>query len=502
MRGFYLFILILLLPVFIYGKGISKNIHGFINDKGEKLFDIEGYAVTVYETKGMLEDEAAVRLIERTYNLDYSRKTYVDSTLGIKNKIIESSVNKKEWPFQISQKCILLQIMPDIITILYLETSIDRDLKIEEEILKAYLNGQLNRMSTPGNTTASITLAGKVIHLPVTAEWIAPQKIVDEDSQLSWFEFSSTSRAKQYLSNQQIIDRSSNVEFIKEDEISIILDSKSFKSHRVVYRDLSDESLADYLIAYYIEGKLRGRNVVCILSYSGHSPEYLYLPPLLGAVMQIASVSDSKEQDLQREYPFYSVNSFKTKNKYNQEYNYFYAYRFEIQLGSVLPFGNLRDVYPMAPSLGMYISIPLFYRLGLDGGFQGAIPIESGFDYYYSDGSVEKTKATGVLGINMRGRYLLHQTRDWIFSGYLGVGGNWLFTNIINEEAYNWETDTYNKYAVSSLDVFVGCNVSYKKFGLFVEYHLTPYGNSNKVKYDFGKNSFNVGLTFTTGWDL
>jgi hypothetical protein len=477
--------------------------HGLKNDNGEIFLEVSGYTISVYDVNGTVDDEATIRLVKNLYGLGHILRTYTDPTLRKKNKIIEGLIDTPDLPVQISQKCFLLQKDDKTITVLYLETSLDRDIEIEKEILTALLNGKLTSRISHEKAISKITLAGKKINLLVEADWIAPHKVVNEDAQVSWSEFSSESRANQYISNQIIIDKASNVDYAKDEEIEILFDKKTVIARRIVYYDSSNETHADYLIVYYFVYSLRGQSVACILSCYENSEDVLSLPPLLESVMQIASVSGSVEQPIQMEYPFYSVASFDAKNKYNGENNYFYSYRFEFQLGSILPFGNLRNVYSVAPSLGFYCSIPLFYRVGLDLGFQGAIPVKSGFDYYYSDGSAEHTKSTGILGVNMRGRYLVHQTGGWIFSGYVGIGANWLFTNIANEDSYDWETDSYRtKYAVAALDVFPGCNISYKKIGLFVEYHLTPYGNSNKVKYDFGKNSFNLGVTFTTGWDL
>lgn len=497
MGRFYLFMLILLPAFALYGKEIPQDIQGFVNDNGEKLFHFDGYTIILNEMEGRLEDEATVRLIEKTYQLDHIRKRYVDSKLSVANKMMESTLSYKNWPFPINQKCMLLQMKPDRITVLYLETFIAGNSGIEEKILKGFFDGKLKATITLGSTALNIRLVGKNIYLPANVEWVAPGKVMDEESQISWSEFWSASRAEQYLANQKVIDKLDNVEVVSEDKIKVLFDGMPVMSHRIVYRDLSDEPVADYLIAYYVEGVVRRRNVAGILSHYSNNESDYSLSPLLESVMQVVSVRGNED------YSFVGKKTFEARNKYNEGNNYFNSYRFEFQLGTMLPFGSLQDVFPVAPSLGFYVSIPVFYRVGLDGGGTAAIPVKSGFDYYYSDGSTEHTKSTGILGASFRVRYLLHQTGGWLFSGYVGAGANCLFTNIPDEDSYDWETDTYNNnLSIVALDVFVGCNISYKKVGFFVEYHLTPYGSSNKVKYDFGKHLFNVGLTFTTGLDL
>lgn len=499
MGRFYLFMLILLPAFALYGKEIPQDIQGFVNDNGEKLFYFDGYTIILNEMEGRLEDEATVRLIERTYQMDHIRKRYMDSKLSVANKMMESTLSYKNWPFPINQKCMLLQMKPDRITVLYLETFIAGNSGIEGKILKGFFDGKLNKATTTlGSTALYIKLVGKNIYLPANAEWVAPGKVMDEDSQISWSEFSSASRAEQYLANQKVIDKLDNVEVVSEDKIEVLFDGKSVMSHRIVYRDLSDEPGGDYLIAYYVEGVVRRRNVAGILSHYSNKESGFSLSPLLESVMQVVSSVRGNE-----DYSSVGEKTVEARYQYGAGNNYFNDYRFEFQFGTMLPFGNLRDAFPMAPSLGVYASIPVFFQVGLDMGFTGAIPIKSSFDYYYSDGSTEHTRSTGILGASFRVRYLLHQTGGWLFSGYVGAGANCLFTNIPDEDSYDWETDTYNNnLSIVALDVFVGCNISYKKVGFFVEYHLTPYGSSNKVKYDFGKHLFNVGLTFTTGLDL
>ena len=77
MRGIYILILILF-PTYFNGQEILRGIHGLISEKGEQLFEVEGYSISVYETKGSLDNEATIRLIERAYQLDHISKRYTD----------------------------------------------------------------------------------------------------------------------------------------------------------------------------------------------------------------------------------------------------------------------------------------------------------------------------------------------------------------------------------------------------------------------------------------
>ncbi|MDR0824805.1 MAG: hypothetical protein LBN74_06890, partial [Prevotella sp.] len=49
-------------------------------------------------------------------------------------------------------------------------------------------------------------------------------------------------------------------------------------------------------------------------------------------------------------------------------------------------------------------------------------------------------------------------------------------------------------YSFETLDVFGGVNLRYKKVGLYMEYHYTPYSISGRVSEDFGNSAVNLGV--------
>lgn len=485
MRGLYLFLFVLL-PTVFFGQATFKDIKGFVNEKGEQLFEIEGYSVSVHEIKGSIDDQSVQDLVIRNYQLDQILRIYTDPSIKVHHKIIESSIIESDFPLRINQKCLLLQTKADYLTVLYLETSLDRDLKIEKEIITAFLNGKLTNRINPEKVTSAITIAGKKMELLVEAKRIAPNKIINENAQISWSVFSSKSRANQYISNQIMIDKASDVDYVKEDEIDILFDKKAVKARRIVYHDPLIETQADYLISYHLVYKLGSEYVACILSYYEYSDDVLYLPALLKSIMQIPYATDD-------EYSF-SEEQKDLPNYWTIDYND--TYMLEVYAGTMLPFGSLKDVYKLAPSFGTYFGIPVANRMAIDVGFQFAFPINSSFEYFYGDNSSEYAKAETLLGGNVRWRNLLHQTGYWSYWGYLGVGVNYLITNIVDENSYDWETNTYEKYSITSLDLLAGFNIRYKNVGVFAEYHFTPYGNSDRLKYNFGNSSFNLGFKY------
>lgn len=486
MRYLFCISFIFISTTILYGTTFLDGIHGLKNEKGEMLFEVSGYTISVYEVKGSVDDEGTLRLVEKAYGLDHILMTYTDSTLNMKNKIIEGLIDALGLPVQISQKCILLQKENEIITVLYLETSIKRDFVLEEEIVQACIDGQLSKYASEGKTAFSMTLAGKKIDLPYGAEWVTPNRIVKENALVNWSEFSSASRANQYLSNQINIDKAERLEYIKENEIDVLFDGKPVMARRFVFRDPSSGSVSNYMITYYLVCELRGRYVACILSYYGYASDDFYLPALLESVMQITSISRQMYSSFsEKKDEVRPVSNLTGEND---------GYLIEFQFGAILPSGNLRNVYNIAPSMGMYFGFPVGKRMGIDIGAQFAFPINSSFDYYWGGSTPDEAEAVWLGGLSVRWRYQMGQSKKLSYFSYLGLGAIWLTTDI--EDEYDWESDSYSYNSVATVDVFSGFNIRYKKIGLFVEYHFTPYAISDKVKDNFGHSSFNVGISF------
>ncbi|MDR2918889.1 MAG: hypothetical protein LBV72_05940 [Tannerella sp.] len=463
----------------LYSQDLLSGIQGIKNDNGEMLFEVSGYTISVYEMKGSVEDAGMIRMVEKSYGLVHLQRTYTDSTLRMKNKIVESLIDTPDLPVQISQKCFLLQKDDKTVTVLYLETSVKRDFVLEKEILHLCLDGRLAESVSDERSTRYMILARKKIHLAYEAKKLAPNRIVHGESQISWSEFSSKSRANQYVENQMAIDKADNVEFIKEEYVDVFFDGVPVTARRVIFYDPSNLTDTDYLIVYYVMVQLRGRYVGCILSHYKDNIDQLHIPAFLHTILTITSstklISSAESSDKERVY-----------EEANEEYN---SYLFEFQFSSWMPIGNLRNVFTVAPTIGAYVCFPIRQKFGIDVGLQLGFPLESNFEYYG-----EGTEATSFLGFNLRGRYRGALSRNVVYFYYLGMGANWLFTDI--ESGYNEEYDSYDYYKVAAFDMFGGFNIRYKKIGGFIEYHFTPYGNSGAVKHNIGHSSINLGISF------
>lgn len=455
----------------LYSQNLLSGMQGIKNNNGEVLFEVSGYTISVYEMKGSVEDAGMIRIVEKSYGLDHILMMYSDSTLKVRNRIIESLIDTPDQPLQISQKCFLLQKDDKTVTVLYLETSMKRDFVLEEEIVRACINDKLSKYIINKKDARSISLGGKKISLPNGAEWIAPHKILYEDSQISWSEFSSLSGADQYLKNQMAIDKADDIEYIGTDDIKVLFNEIPVTARRVVYRDPANRSLSNYLIVYYVMVPQSGGYAGCVLSYYDDRRDGYGLPSLLESVMVI---STENKQVVVPDLPTKSDLEY-AKEEANEEYN---AYLLEFQLSSWMPIGNLRNVYKYAPTIGAYLCFPIKQKFGLDVGMQVGFPIESSFEYYD-----EWTEATSFVGLNLRGRYRGALARNVVYFSYLGMGVNWLFTDI--ESGYNEEYDSYDYYKVAALDIFAGFNIRYKKIGWF--YRISLYSlwrfRWNKIQY-------------------
>ena len=467
----------------LYSQDILSGMQGIKNDKGEMHFEVSGYIVSVYEIKGSVDDEETRRLVEKAYGLDHILKVYSDSTLKVRNKIMEGLIDTPDFPLQINQICFLLQKDNETVTVLYLETSVKRDFVLEKEILHLCLDGRLAEYASDEIFTRYMILAGKKIFLANEAEKRAPNRIVHGKSQISWSEFSSESRANQYVKNQMAIDKADEVEFIKEEYVKVLFDGIPVTARRVIYYDPSDLTDTDYLIVYYVMVQLRGRYIGCILSHYKDNKDQLHIPAFLHSILTITSSTK-----------LISSVDFSEKEREHEEANEAYnAYLLDLQLSSWMPVGNLRNVYKFAPAIGIYFCFPIAQKFGIDAGGQVGLPIDSSFDYYETS-TPTRTEATSFMGLHLRGRYRGAFSRNIVYFYYLGMGANWLFTDI--ESGYNEEYDSYDYYKVGTLDIFGGFNIRYKRVGCFIEYHYTPYGNSSSVRYNIGHSSINVGLSF------
>lgn len=473
----------------MYSQDRLSGIHGLKNEKGEMHFEVSGYTISVYEVKGSVDDEGTLRLLEKAYGLNHILMTYTDSTLSMKNKIVESLIDAPGIPLQITQKCILLQKDNETITVLYLETSIKRDFVLEEEIVHACIDGQLSNYASNKKAALFMTLAGKKIDLPYGAEWVTPSRIVNEKSLIDWSEFSSVSRANQYLSNQINLDKVEGLEYIKENEIDVLFDGKPIKARRFVFHDPSNGLVFNYMITYYLVCELRGRYITCILSHYRYTPDDCYLPALLESVMHITSISKQM---------YTTFSDKKDGAKLSERLSTFVnSYFFELQLSSLMPLGDLREAYKVAPVLGVYLGFPVKKQMGIDAGIQLAIPVYSDFEYDAA-GVTEYAKAMFQCGVNLRWRYQMKPSKDIYCFNYLGAGVAWFFIDIEwdPELVENHHIKFSDSVILASLDLFGGFNVRYKKLGLFAEYHYIPYGNKNKISYEFGSNSVNLGFSF------
>lgn len=489
MRYLFPIFFLLISTTILYGTTFLDRIHGLKDEKGEMHFEVSGYKIVVYDVKGSVNDEGTLRLVEKAYRLDYILMTYSDSTFKVENKIIESLIDTPDLPLQISQKCILLQKDDETITVLYLETSLDRDFVLEEEIVQACINGQLAKYVSDERTTHYITLAGKKISLPSGAEWIAPNKMICMKSLIDKSEFSSVSKARQYLSDQIKVDKAENIHCIKENEIDVLFDEEPVVAQRIVFRDSTNSEILKYLIFYYLVCELRGQYVACILSHYGYSQDDLYLPVLLESVMNITSISKQM-------YSTFSDKKDESKLSGRLlpfENSLFY----EFQLSSLMPLENLRSVYKVAPALGIYLGFPVKKQMGIDVGIQFAVPLYSNFGYDVG-GVSEYGKALYQFGINLRWRYQMKLSKDIYCFNYLGAGVAWLYIDITSypELIEGRHSELPYSATLASLDLFVGFNIRYKKSGLFVEYHYIPYGNKDKIFYEFGPNSINLGFSY------
>ncbi|MDR0825148.1 MAG: hypothetical protein LBN74_08650 [Prevotella sp.] len=456
------------------------GMQGLRNEKGEVMLELSGYDIFVTTVKGQVNNEKTISSIKKKYNMEAVLSEYSDPNISKANNIIEAeSVGRNGSKVKMNQVCYLLGKSDTEVGVILFQTLNPRDTVLEQEVVKVYLDNGLAYYISDEQTANSISFAGRKIDLGSACNRISPHNVNCNGGQMSWSEFPTFESANRDINTHIDSNVKDNLSILAEDDIDVIFEDIPSLAHRVVYRQESEFGERTYpLVVYYIAQEVRGRYVSCVLSNYAYNRNDYELAPLLQEVISIPVLPESASN------PF-DIPRYEDREKGS------FINLIEVRAGNWFPIGNLRNAYEIAPSIGAYFGYPVKKTMAVDIGFQIAFPINRQlFDYSRSNWT-EAAKANIVANVNARFRYQQEVAKNVYWTTYAGAGFISVQTNLDKEYYYD---DEDKWYSFETLDVFGGVNLRYKKVGLYLEYHYTPYSISGRVSEDFGNSAVNLGV--------
>ena len=469
----------------------SPALQGLQGKNGELYFEMSGYGIRVFSYKGKISSSKDIAKVKKKYKIQNIQAEYSDDQIGIQNAIIEYQSSLANNPEVIlNEVFFLLQKAENEMTIIHFNTLNQRDIILEQDFVKAYLNDSLTDYISKDWNVETVSFAGKTIQLGNACGWRSPHNLYCKGGQISWSEFSSYETANLDLDARIAANNSPDYSILSEEDIDILFDGIPTVAYRIAYLSEKDYYRTP-LIVYYVVTELRGRYISCTMSNYGYNRNDYELSPLLEQFMSIPEKPEWAYNSL--DVPQYEDFTEKQQERIDNQ-----TPLWELRLGTLLPLGNLKNRYTVAPSIELFVGFPFGEKrnMAIDLGVQIGIPVQAKkFDYYYEKNrrETDPTKATLLPRVNLRYRYQKTLSPNIFSTIYLGAGYGTLTTNL--EDGVSSDGNkTY--YEVGALNVYGGGSIRYKRIGCFVEYQYNPYNFSYKVDTNFGSSALNIGAFF------
>lgn len=485
----------LLLSVFIlisaslYPQDIDwSSMHGLMNEKGQISIEISGYEIYILTEKGQIDKEKDIQKIAKKYKLKNVYWKY-DYPLDKPNVVLESQNEYKNTnETKVNQTCYIFPDSDKKLRTILMNTINKRDTVLELSLVKAYFDDRLSPYISTNLKADTISFAGRDIHLGSACSWRSPHNLYCMGGQMSWSEFPTFDAAETDINARIASNVNDKLMILQEEDIDVVFEDIPSLAHRVVYRQIPSSRMTYYyrsnpLIVYYIVQEVRGRYISCVMSNYGYNKNDYELAPLLQQVMSIPEMPETAHNKFDIPEP-------------DQEYEEVVAKKyfiplFEIRSGVWQPLGKLRDVYKFAPSVELFMGLPIRSNMTIDLGLQFAFPSNRKEFDFYTYGYVYPVKTNLLGSINVRWRYEQPVAKNVYFTNYLGAGVGILQTNMKKEE----DDDIY--HSVETFDIFGGAGLRYKWFGVFAEYHFLPYSIAGKMKQSQGNSMINTGISLS-----
>lgn len=463
-----------------------EGMHGLYNMKNKLYLSYQSYSIYISSHKGKLGEEKTLKAIKKDLNLNDTDilAIYKEPAIGSDNIVIEAVQEDKDKPeVKGAVACYIFPAKDSGVRYIYFYTLNQRDVVAEHDIVNQYLLDGLESYIGNSNNAEKINFVGREIILGNACGWRGPNNVFCKGGQISWSEFPSYDQAVVDLQLRILSNQTEHRKALSDEDIEVIFEDIPTVARRIVYND----PYSNYPLAvYYIAQEVRGRAVSCIMSNYVYNTRDYELSALLQQFMSIPVLPD----DAYNEFDYPVLEGTRSGGLWYKTSD---VPSFEVRAGTWLPIGNLQDVYKVAPSAAFYWGMPVYRNLAVDIGFNMVFPINSGYFDYYDHGLVYRAKARPLIGLSFRGRYQYTMTRNVYLTPYIGMGVHTMTTNLKKE--YIDDDDENEYYDVSTIDVFGGAMLRYRKVGIFFEYHYTPYSIAGKVRERMGNSALNLGIS-------
>ncbi|MDU1889794.1 MAG: hypothetical protein E6767_03820 [Dysgonomonas sp.] len=465
-------LIMLFLPVLSQESYNLSRLQGLRDKSGELQFEWSGYEILVTSVKGGIS-EKTINSVKKKYELTNTLAEFSENKLGINNIILETEAEiAPKSDVKISRICYLLRKTDKETTLILLQTLNQRDVLLEETFVKSYLKDHLEEYITDVWSTTSISFVGRAVEIGPGCRWMGPRNINCDGAQISWSTFPSFENANLDINTRIEANKYKGLKALSSEDVEVVFEGMPSLAHRVLY----EKENGHMLTVYYVVQEVRGQYVSCVMSNSGYG-----LPSFFKNFMIIPELGTNEYFD---EDDILMSEDDKGKEPF-----------IEVRAGTKLPLGKLSDAYDAAPSLGVFIGIPITSNgMGIDLGIEAAFPVKrKDFDFYYHD-DIYSAKADILGDVSLRLWYEQEVSKNVYWTTYGGGGYSMIQTN--QEKGYDDE-DKVKWHSVNTFSLFGGVRLRYKKVGCFLEYRYTPYSIANRVRKSFGSTLISTGISVT-----
>ena len=438
-----------------------KSIDRMKDSKPFICFEINGYDIFIVTVSGDLQQRDAEKTIVNKYKKMYK----------LENNYYLFQKNEKEVDLYVFQ------------------TPKDRDRVFEERFMSDYRKGLLDQYISEDWAGEYLNFFGREIDLGNLCEWKFPHCFTCDRGQINWTVSPTPEEAEIILSKwMQRLENEEEYEVLSDDFIEVIFEGALTTARRKAYFLKQNTINTPYpVISYFLTEVIEGYNVSIELSTRGENRNDYELPPLLTEFMRIPNPPDWANSPYDRTLlESYAIEEYKRNSR-------IYSIDIELRAGANIPVGNLKTVYSYASMFDLYFGFPLkdatkSIDLGLCFAFPGG---RTPFRIYYH-GEESEAKALTIVGFDLRYKKKFDLGKWLTIQPYSGIGFSSLGTDLYRKTV----DDQDQNHEITALDMFGGANFTYKKLGLFFEYHFAPYNRSSRVDPDLGNQNIRTGVFF------
>lgn len=483
MKNIFILFFFFLFPTIAYSQDTFDftGLQGIKSGNEDIYFEFRGYEIFTTSVSAGLATLTSNEIVSEEIQLGRILADYNEAVGNIYCRIIES-----EEPLgygveeNINQALYLTNKLGGEVVIVQFKTCNQRDFVLERAFVHAFFEKQLNSYVLDSRTANTIDFIGQEILLGDECIWTKPHMVTCGDAQISWSEFLSIEEAVLDIDNRIRIYDTDNFIIVEEKDIEVVFEGTPTIARRIVFRNVREMD-EPYKISYYLAQEVGGRYVSCVLTNPAYNQKEYGLASLLQQVMSIPNVPEDA-------YVAEEIDYIKSSDDDS------FAPELEIQAGSWIPVGQLSDVFGYAPTLGLVLKFPLKHEFSIGLGIQLGLPLNKEKFEYKMDNRYYETQSDFLFGASLRCTKSKTFSKEYRFSTYLGIGINGLQTDV---EKWNYEEEKEEIQSVSTVDIFGGASLQYKKVSIFAEYHYTPYNMQSKVGSHFGQSALNIGLAYS-----